>query len=113
MQREPRASIQCLFDLPREPNTDQKLQYIAFYYWDDDSSADVAWIFTICEEDDLTEALQRYAFGLRRDTADEYACAFQRFVTYLAVQELLLDNQKPRDQNPGSHDTSGNGSHNR
>jgi len=94
MQREPRASIRRLFELPREPTLDEKLQHISFHFWDDDEPADVAWNFTIYEGDDLIDVLQSYAFGMGRDTDDEYACAFQRFVTKLAVQELLLDNQK-------------------
>jgi hypothetical protein len=68
-----------------------KTEYFSVLFWEDDEPADVAWTFAICDGEDLIDTLQRYAETMRHDTSDEYVDAFQRFVTKLRVQRLLLD----------------------
>jgi hypothetical protein len=90
MERNPRVSTRVLFDLPKESTTDQKTQYVSFHFWEDDEPADVAWTFAIPNGENLMDALERYASSMRNETSDEYADAFQRFVTRLIVQRVLL-----------------------
>ena len=90
MERNPRASTRVLFNLPKEPTTDQKHQYISFEFWEDDEPADVAWTFAIPVGEDLIDVMERYASSMRDETSDEYAGAFQGFVTNLVVQRLFL-----------------------
>jgi hypothetical protein len=61
MERNPRASTRVLFDLPKEPTTDQKHQYISFEFWEDDEPADVAWTFAIPVGEDLIDVLEHQA----------------------------------------------------
>jgi hypothetical protein len=89
MERKPQAMVTCLFELPREQTIDKKLQYFSFHFSDDDEPANVAFVFTICEGDDLIEVLQRYALSMGGDTDGEYNRAFQSFVMRLAVGSLL------------------------
>ncbi|KAI0117441.1 hypothetical protein F4814DRAFT_287338 [Daldinia grandis] len=90
-----RTSTQKLSESPEKPATGQKPEYFSVLFSEDDELADVAWTFAIDNGEDLLDALQRYAMAMRHDTSDEdyaeYTYAFQRFVTGLVVQSLLLD----------------------
>ena len=89
MERNPRASTRVLFNPPKEPNTDQKHQYITCEFCEDGEPADVAWTFAIPVGEDLIDVMEAFASSMRHET-DEYASAFQRFITKLVVQRLLL-----------------------
>jgi hypothetical protein len=93
LECKPPASTQVVFDLPREPGVTKKLEHVSFGFEEDDEPAGMTWTFTVSEGEDLIEVLQRYSWSMMDTTDDEYVDAFRRFVTRLAVQSLLLDQE--------------------
>ena len=49
MTRSPNASIRRAFDATQNSTAHQEIEYVSFYFWDDDEPADVAWTFAIPE----------------------------------------------------------------
>ncbi|KAL9035906.1 MAG: hypothetical protein Q9214_006375, partial [Letrouitia sp. 1 TL-2023] len=90
LERHPHASIRVFHDLPNKFATNRKLKYISFYFWEDDEPADVAWTFTVPDENEFIDVLRSYAYDMRGGESDEYVRVFQSFITTLVVKALYF-----------------------